>query len=141
MFTTDVDEKIDNKYTYYMDIMNANMSYKNNVLLYIHTINNISKGITIDDFYNNNISLVDIIDFDDIPDRYFTEFNVLVVWVDKSNAKIDKNELDYVIFLEKRLKDIKHLYLLNESVDNIANIILEYIYNEDKRQELIEYYL
>ena len=61
-FTTNTDYKgeVNENYIYYLDVNTVNLSYKNNVLLYIKTDKYISTGITIDDFYNNDICVLTV---------------------------------------------------------------------------------
>jgi hypothetical protein len=138
-FTTDENyEGIDENFHYKMDLNTIYLAYKNNALLYVNTINNISKGITLDDYYNNDIGIIDINDLNMIPDKQLLEDNVLIVWIDsKFNKNIDLYEIKY---LQQRLTNYKYLYFLeNENIDDIANIILEYLNcDDDKRIELLE---
>lgn len=138
-FTTDNQfDNVNDNYIYYLDANEANLAYKNNALFYIRTEDYVSKGVTFDDFYNNDVAYVDLIDFNNISDRFFYEFEILIVWVDSSTVKPSKSELHEVKFLEDRLKSIKYLYFLNESSESIAETIVEYLNNIEKRQELLE---
>ena len=62
MFTTDKEfsNEVNENYETYLDVHTVNLSYKNNSLLFIKTAKYISSGITIDDFYNNDICIMDI---------------------------------------------------------------------------------
>lgn len=139
VFTTDkLFDNANENYKYYLDVNDANLAYKNNALFYIRTENYVSVGITFDDFYNNSISFADLNDFNNIPDRFFYESEILVVWVDSSTIKPSKSELCEVKYLEDRLQNFKYLYFLNEDADTIANVIVEYLNNIERRQELLE---
>lgn len=139
MFTTDESfNNINDNYKYYLNVTEANLAYKNNALFTICTENYISQGITFDDFYNHDISFLNIYDFNNIPDRFFYEFEILVVWLDSSYNKATKKEINEVKFLEERLKNFKYLYFLNEKSEDVANTIVEYLNDIEKRQELLE---
>jgi len=139
VFTTDENfNNVNENYKYYLDPSEVNLAFKNNALFYIYTKDYISTGITFDDFYNNDISYVNLVNFNSIPDRFFYEFDILVIWVDTSKQKPSNLEIQEVKFLEERLKNFKYLYFLNESNHNIASTIVEYLNNIEKRQELLE---
>ena len=76
-FTTSINYKneITDTYKCYLDISTANLAYKNNSLLYIKTYDYISSGITIDDFYNNDICFMDIKEFNLISENVFNKYN------------------------------------------------------------------
>ena len=74
-FSTDIQYKneINENYIYYLDVNTVNLSYKNNSLLYIITSNYISYGITLDDFYNNDIAFMNIEEYNNISDLIFNK--------------------------------------------------------------------
>lgn len=139
-FTTDevACAEFNSNYLYYLSVNDANLAYKNNALIYINTENYISKGITFDDMYNNDVACVDLMDFNNIPDRYFYEMDIIIVWIDSSKERPSKSEIYEVKCLEDRLKNFKYMYFVNESPDLVASKIVQYINNFEKRQELLE---
>ena len=55
IFTTDLEEA-KQKYWYYIDNEDLSICYKNNAILFIKTVINKSYGITLESFYESNIS-------------------------------------------------------------------------------------
>ena len=92
-FTTNTEYKneVNENYVYYLDVNTVNLSYKNNALLYIKTDKYISSGITIDDFYNNDICYLTVEEFNSIPEVIFRKYDILVIWVDTKNHKTISN--------------------------------------------------
>lgn len=125
-------------YIYYMPTEEVNLAYKNNALLYIYTKDYVSTGVTFDDFYNNDLLETNLINFNNIPDRYFTEYDILIVWIDSAKIKATKAELQEVNVLEERLGTCKYMYFLDEPLEEVVKAILTYIHEEDKREELLE---
>jgi len=138
-FTTDVDyEGINEIFNYKIDLNTIYLSYKNNALLYVNTINNISTGVTLDDYYNNDICIIDVSDFNMISDKQLSENDILVVWIDsKYNKKTDIQEIKY---LQQRLTKYNYLYFLeSENINDIADVILEYLNSpEEIKIEILE---
>ena len=140
-FTTNIEYKgeVNENYIYYLDVNTVNLSYKNNALLYIKTNNYISDGITIDDFYNNDICVLTIEEFNSIPEIVFKKYDILVIWVDTKNHKgISNADLIEINYFSSFVSTINYLYFLDEE-PNIHNTILEYVYgDEEKRKYLLE---
>jgi len=138
-FTTDVDyEGINEIFNYKIDLNTIYLSYKNNALLYVNTINNISTGVTLDDYYNNDICIIDVSDFNMISDKQLSENDILIVWIDsKYNKKTDIQEIKY---LQQRLTKYNYLYFLeSENINDIADVILEYLNSpEEVKIEILE---
>ena len=132
---------IDDEYLYYLDNATISLSFKNNSLLYVMTEGYISTGVTTDDYYNNDIICVDIIDFNNIPDRYFTRKNAnLIIWIDSRIHKhINETEMLEIRYLQERVDTLPYMYFLDDTIDNICTSILEYIdASEERRKEIIE---
>lgn len=140
-FTTDSEYKneVNENYIYYLDVNTVNLSYKNNALLYIKTNKYISNGITIDDFYNNDICYLTIEEFNSIPEIIFKKYDILIVWVDSKNHKsISNTDLIEINYFSSFVNTNKYLYFL-EDENNIHDVILEYIFgDEEKRKYLLE---
>lgn len=130
-FTTDTNEedKINDNYIQYMKNDIINLSYKNNSLLYIITNGYISEGITTDEYYNCDIGFFDIIQFNQIPDRFFnSKHKNIVIWVDTRNHKqISQSELIEIRYLQERLDNVQYMYFLDDNIDKICSTILAYI--------------
>ena len=56
-----------------MDVNTINLAYKNNSLLFIKTNQHVSHGISIDDFYNNDICIMNVEEFNLIPECIFNK--------------------------------------------------------------------
>ena len=89
IFSTDAEYKdeLNDFYTYYLDVNVVNLAYKNNSLLYVITSNYISYGITLDDFYNNDVAFMNIEEYNNIPDVIFDKYNILTIWIDFKHHK------------------------------------------------------
>lgn len=111
---------------YYISLNNVYLAYKNNSLLYVNTdIDNISTGITNDDFINNDICVIDIKDFNMISDKTLLENEIIVVWIDsKSKGNESFNEIKY---LQDRLQNYKYMYFYKEEIRTIAQILIDYL--------------
>ena len=140
-FTTDIKYKdiTNENYIYYLDVNTVNLSYKNNVLLYIKTDKYISTGITIDDFYNNDICVLTVEEFNIISEVIFKKHNILIVWVDTKNYKLITNsDLIEINYFNSFISSTNYLYFL-ETEDEIHKTIIDYIDgDEEKRKQLLE---
>jgi len=140
-FTTDTEYKdeVNENYIYYLDVNTVNLSYKNNALLYIKTNKYISSGITIDDFYNNDVCYLTVEEFNSIPEIIFKKYDILVVWIDtKTHKAISNSDLIEINYFNTFITTINYLYFL-ENETGIHNTILEYIFgDEEKRNYLLE---
>ena len=123
---------------FYMDLSNIYLAYKNNALLYVETgKDNISSGITIDDFINNDICIIPIKDFNMIADKTLYENNILVVWVDDKYKGIE--DFSEIKYLQERLQNMKYLYFFGEENFEISNTIISYINaSEEEKIEILE---
>ena len=140
-FTTNTEYKdeVNENYIYYLDVNTVNLSYKNNALLYIKTNKYISSGITIDDFYNNDVCYLTVEEFNSIPEIIFKKYDILVVWIDtKNNKSISNSDLIEINYFNTFITTINYLYFL-ETENDIHNTILEYIFgDEEKRKYLLD---
>lgn len=144
VFTNDKEYKdsVNDNYIYYLSSEEIDLAYKNNVLLYVSTNNYISTGITMDSLYSNDIFCMSIKDFNNISNVVFNSKNyeVLIIWLDNkitemnSDVREDINESKYLF---STLEDLKYLYFLDESEEEIANTILDFINGDEKTQEEI----
>lgn len=143
-------------YIYYIPYRKVQEAYKNSSILYctideLH--NDITHGIMLDEYYNNDIMYLEFLDFNNISDSVFLEDNVknsshIIIWLDtKLNKNFNKfknhediRESKYVYQRMDR-HNIPCLYfnIDNEHISDISNIILEYYNTTDneKRQEII----
>jgi hypothetical protein len=138
-FTTnkEYDNEINEEYITYMDVNTVNLSYKNNSLLYIKTNNYISSGITIDDFYNNDICIMNIYEYNLIPEVIFSKYDILTIWIDsKNHGNLSESDLIEINYFNKFLEKITYLYFLNNE-SNIDDTILKYLNGTDEEKNEI----
>lgn len=134
------------EYIYYLSTQEIDLSYKNNAMLFVNTNNYISTGITLDSYYNNDICVMSLCEFNNISDVIFkSELNdIVLIWIDSDVIKsnFDKSDINESQFLQERLdydSNIKYMYFFNEDSDVITDIILEYLDGDEvKRNELLE---
>lgn len=127
-FTTNQQDVVNGRpYSYYyLNTLEVNKAVKNNYLLYIITNNYISTGITIDDFYNNDVFCLTYKEYNTIPDVVFNKHNILTIWVDSKYNKYENINKD-VVFIEKRLENVPYEYFLSHEIDEIVDTILNYL--------------
>lgn len=140
-FTTDKEYIYDNsKNMYYIDIDTISLSFKNNALLYISTTDDVSNGITIDDFYANDIFILGIEEFNMIPEKIFDNYDILVIWADTSKHEhFSNSEINETKYLIERLDNITNLYFLNECSIDISNVVARYINGDEYEKNRIIY--
>lgn len=140
-FSTNIDlkDEINEMYESYLDISTVNLAYKNNSLLYIKTYDYISSGITIDDFYNNDICFMNVKEFNLISENIFNKYDILIVWIDfKHHIGITNSDMIEINYFTQFLDKVNYLYFLN-SEENISKSIIDYIRgNEEDRKLLLE---
>lgn len=144
IFTTKNQDKYE-KYQYYLSKNELNICYKNNALLYVKTNEYISEGITLDSFYNSNLIFMNTEDFNNIPNKIFSlNEELVIIWVDSKTH--DENDIQKEIcetkyLIEKIESDkLKYLYFLDADPIEIMDVVVEYLKNPEKREELIEQY-
>ena len=111
---------------YYLGTLEVNKAIKNNYVLYVLTNNYISTGITIDDFYNNDIFILTYKEYNAIPDLVFNKHNILTIWIDSKDGKY-KDIFNDINFVEKRLENVSNEYFLKGENEEIVNTILNYL--------------
>lgn len=112
---------------YYINQLEINKALKNNSLLYIITNDYISTGITIDDFYNNDVFCMNYKEYNAISDMIFNKYNILTVWLDSKQSSYDTLLLSEIPFIEKRLETVNYKYYFNDKNEDIANDIIAFI--------------
>lgn len=141
IFSTDQSfkDEINENYIYYLSSNIVNLSYKNNSLLYILTNNYISYGITLDDFYNNDIAFMNIEEYNNIPDVIFNKHNILTIWIDSKKHQSINNKVNIELkYFNERIKNVNYMYFM-EYDTNIYDTIIEYIEgDENKRLEILK---
>ena len=130
-------------YIYYLESQEIDLAYKNNVILFVNTENYISTGVSMDNYYNSDICVLSIKDFNNISNTVFqSKLNdILVIWIDSpikennSETRVDINESKYL--LERLNSGIKYLYFLSESDETIVDTIFEYLESDEERKAQI----
>lgn len=138
MFTTDKDYNVANEnYETYLDVQTVNLSYKNNSLLFIKTYKYISTGITIDDFYNNDICIMNIDEYNLISENIFKKYDIITIWIDsKTHKNLSNSDLIEINYFYNYISNINYLYFLQDEI-NIEDIIIEYIKADEEHRKLI----
>lgn len=140
IFFTDKEKIISNEnYESYMDVNTINLAYKNNSLLFIKTNQHVSHGISIDDFYNNDICIMNVEEFNLIPECIFNKNDILVIWIDtKNHSNLTHNDMIEFKYFNSFLENNSYLYFLDNE-PNISDIVLEYFYGDDQiRKKLLD---
>lgn len=144
-FTSDelYKDKISDTYIYYLDPNIIDLIYKNNAFLFIETKDYTSKGVTCDDFYNNDILCVSLEEFNNIIDKELINNENIILWVDtKYHGSFNiKNEITETKYLLERLNKLKYLYFLDETPEYINEVLFKYINgDESTKKYLLEEY-
>lgn len=140
IFFTDKEKTISNEnYETYMDVNTINLAYKNNSILFIKTNQHVSHGITIDDFYNNDICVMNVEEFNLIPECVFIKNDILVIWVDtKNHSSLTYNDMVEFKYFNSFLENNLYLYFIDDE-PNISDIVLEYFYGDEEiRKKLLD---
>lgn len=135
---------------YYIPYMKVKESFKNNAIIYCtidESNSDITKGIMLDDWYNGDIAVMNFIDFNNIPNKIFSEYtdSLFIVWLD-TNANNTRQQYDSYYDRETDIREshyadskiesnnISVLYfnINNEHISDITNTVLEY-YNTDNK--------
>ena len=113
---------------YFLNQREINIAYKNNSLLYLIHKNYLSTGITIDDFYMNDIFFLSYKEYNLIADTIFKKYNIMTIWVDSSKSNYNQYKID-ITALEKRLEFVQYNYFINESIEDISVTIENFLNN------------
>jgi len=143
-FTTD-EEEAKKEFHYYLSNQDLHICYKNNAVLFIKTILSNSYGITLDSFDENNVIFMNTEDFNNISNKIFLTHNeLIIIWLDTKNhdqSRIKKEIRESNYLLEKIESDnLKYLYFLDTPDIEIMDVIVEYLQNENSREEILEKY-
>lgn len=117
-----------NIHIYYNDNENINLDYKNNSLLYIHSSETSSYGVTIDEFYNSDIVVLDTLNFNTISDKILNNNDILIVWIDTKFDKKNSINFKETKFLMDRIYKYPYMYFMcTDPVDSICDPIIQYL--------------
>lgn len=146
-FTSDINYKQmkkdnNNLHIYYNDNEHINLDYKNNSLLYIHSSETESYGVTIDEFYNTDIVVIDTLNFNTISDKILNNNNILIVWIDTKFDKKNSINFKETKFLMDRIDKYPYMYFMcTDPIDSICKPIIQYVSTESpevKKEILLE---
>ena len=142
-YTTQLEykDKITDEFFTYISNEDVKLGYKNNSFIYVTSYNEYSKGMLHSDLYNRDIFVLDFIDFNNMSEKMFNEFqNKLFIWLDTKQKNIDLEDLEESKFSFKRSINFPLLYFVDENAEDIARIILRYIdanCTEEEREEIL----
>ena len=143
-YTTQLEykDKITDEFFTYISNEDVKLGYKNNSFIYVTSYNEYSKGMLHSDLYNRDIFVLDFIDFNNMSEKMFNEFqNKLFIWLDTKKKNTDLEDLEESKFSFKRSKNFPLLYFVDENIEDIVRIILRYIdvnCTEEEREEIME---
>lgn len=143
-YTTQLEykDKITDEFFTYISNEDVKLGYKNNSFIYVTSYDEYSKGMLHSDLYNKDIFVLDFVDFNNMSEKIFNEFqNKLFIWLDTKQKNTDLEDLEESKFSFKRSKNFPLLYFVDENVEDIVRIILRYIdvnCTEEEREEIME---
>lgn len=131
--------KITENFIYYMSDKEVETSYKNNALMWVNSTDTISIGVTKPDMYSSDIFVMTYTDFNNISNPILNEFideDGIICFLDsKVNTKKDKTDSSMAC---ERIFELPYLYFLDEDVEYIVKMILEYACGDDIEKEQIK---
>lgn len=117
----------DNSGNIQYDIEDIILSFKNNALLYCYVKDDITYGITIDEFYNKDIFCIPLEGFINIADNKLN--NSIIIWIDSKYSNTD--QLSNANCMESLLEDKKECLYFNhkEDIDYIKESVINFLDN------------
>lgn len=149
-YTTSSKEEYKNNssenYINYLHAGDINLAFQNNMTLFVHFVKDGEMScITLDNFYNSDIIVVKNYNFNNISELY-TE-DCLIIWLDekckRSEMKSVNRDINETKYILERIEsqNLKYLYFLGETVEEIADIVYVYLNaDDDKKIEIEENY-
>lgn len=121
-----------------LDFQEVVMAYKNNAIFSCITdINNITTGITMDEYYNSNVIYLSVAELMNVPDHKLT--NCLIVWVDSDKWSCSLEDISIATNMEKIIHNCEYLYFLKNELDVAVKTICRYIDSDiEERQNILE---
>lgn len=141
-FTNDPDANDIHKY--YVNNQEIELICKNSAYLTLLKKDSYTYGISMDEFYNSSIFVLDIDEFNNISASILSNNNILVVWFDSkySNKENMSDKINSVKFLLDQLNYTNYVYMLDEDNEVVIKIINSYINgSDDKRQAILNEYV
>lgn len=121
-----------------LDFQEVVMAYKNNAIFSCITdINNITTGITMDEYYNSNVIYLSVAELMNVPDHKLT--NCLIVWIDSDKWSCSSEDISIATNMEKIIYNCEYLYFLKNELDVAVKTICRYIDSDiEERQNILE---
>lgn len=124
------------EYFTYFDVNDMIIAFKNNAMLYCLSEAEKSIGISLDEYYNNDIFCMTVEAFNNISESLL--MNMIVIWIDSKVSNGSTDIMNNVKILLNTLDSIKYMYF-TEDYKVIKRTVCEYIEASPKRQlELLE---
>lgn len=127
-------------YMFALDNEDIELSWKNNVLLFLDYSNEKILGMTLYDFEQSDIIPIATKHFNMIIDSILENNEILILWID-AKGKHSKQEMIEVKYLEERIESfsLPMIYFIDESKEKIAKTTIDYMLGDEiQRKEIIE---
>lgn len=121
-----------------LDFQEVVMAYKNNAIFSCITDgNNLTIGITMDEYYNSNVIYLSVAELMNVPDHKLT--NCLIVWIDSDKWSCSSEDILIATNMEKIIHNCEYLYFLKNELDVAVKTICRYIDSDkEERQNILE---
>ena len=121
-----------------LDFQEVVMAYKNNAIFScITNIDNLTTGITMDEYYNSNVIYLSVAELMNVPDHKLT--NCLIVWIDSDKWSCSSEDITIATNMEKIIHNCEYLYFLKNELDVAVKTICRYIDSDiEERQNILE---
>lgn len=139
IFTNDTQKVKENSNIMFdLDLKTINEAYKNNSLLCVKSVENISEGILFDDFETKDLFILNVDLYNMISTWIFEHYNILTIWIDRKMTEADENNDTSIRYLMERFDmGAKYMYFLNESHSKILSTISKYLNGTDQEKNLL----
>lgn len=112
------------------------LAFKNNAMLYSLVNNNYNIGITMEDFYNNDIFCLSLDALENVPESRL--INSLIIWVDIPTQNITKQDISSANIILEIIENTPYLYFY-ENVEKIISVVSGYLQGDDEtKQHILE---
>ena len=121
-----------------LDFQEVVMAYKNNAIFScITSTDNLTTGITMDEYYNSNVIYLSVAELMNVPDHKLT--NCLIVWIDSDKWSCSLEDISIATNMEKIIHNCDYLYFLKNELDVAVKTICRYIDSDkEERQNILE---
>lgn len=121
-----------------LDFTEVVVAYKNNAIFSCITgTDNITTGITMDEYYNSNVIYLSVAELMNVPDHKLT--NCLIVWIDSDKWSCSLEDISIATNMEKIIHNCDYLYFLKNELDVAVKTICRYIDSDmEERQNILQ---